>query len=167
MPWRVVRARFVLAERDRLAGGVEDVRRRRHLDVQAEHLGLLGGRVVQEEIFAMQVDGHAERALGGGDARHVIDVRVRQQDVADRQLPAHREVEQPLDLVAWIDQHRLAGGAARDDEAVLEEWANGLGLDYHHSLLCSGAPPPLPVPSRLTPLGIGLGRLSAQSAFRP
>ena len=79
----------------------------------------------------MQIDRHAERALGFGDARHVIDVRVRQQDVRDLQLLRANEVQQLLDLVARIDEHGLAGALAADDVAILEERPDGRAFQDH------------------------------------
>ena len=61
----------------------------------------------------------------------MIDVRVRQQDVADRQPALPGERQQRRHLVARIDQHRLLRLLAADDEAVLEEGTDGLTLNYH------------------------------------
>ena len=61
----------------------------------------------------------------------MIDVRVREQDVANGQTGALRERQQRLHLVARIDQHRVPGLLAADDEAVLEEGTDGLTLNYH------------------------------------
>ena len=41
------------------------------------------------------------------------------------------ERQQRRDFVARIDEHGLARVLAGDDEAVLEEGADGLRLDYH------------------------------------
>ena len=41
------------------------------------------------------------------------------------------ERQQVLDFIAGIDEHRLAGLLAADDEAVLHERADGPALDYH------------------------------------
>ena len=41
----------------------------------------------------------------------------------------------PLDFVAGIDEHALPRARAGDDEAVLEERADGLRLDYHHAVI--------------------------------
>ena len=82
--------------------------------------------VVEEQIVAVQVDRHAERALGRGDAGDVIDVRVRQEDVPNRQRPPLGERQQRRDLVARIDEHGLVRLLAADDEAVLEEGTDRL-----------------------------------------
>ena len=39
--------------------------------------------LVEKQIVLVQMDRHAERALRLGHAGHMIDVRVRQQDVRD------------------------------------------------------------------------------------
>jgi PleD family two-component response regulator len=65
----------------------------------------------------------------------VIDVRVREQDVADGERVLVGEGQQGRHLSARIDQHGLAGVVAPDDEAVLEERADGLGVDYDHDVI--------------------------------
>ena len=47
------------------------------------------------------------------------------------QLALAHGVEQVLDLVAGIDDHRLARLLARDDEAVLEEGRRRVADDLH------------------------------------
>ena len=91
--------------------------------------------LVEEQVVAMQVDRHAERALGGGDAGHVIDVGVGEQDVPDRELPLAGERQQRGDLVARIDEDGLAGVRARHHEAVLEERPDRSRLDYDHAVI--------------------------------
>ena len=83
----------------------------------------------------MQVDRHVQRPLGGGHAGDVIDVRVGQQDVANRQPAALGKRQQRRHLVARIDEDRLARLLAADDEAVLEERADSLALNYHWSAM--------------------------------
>src|SRR5262245_23914335 len=61
----------------------------------------------------------------------MVDVRVRQQDVADGDLLRLGERQQALHLVAGIDEHRVARALAGHDEAVLEEGSDGLSLNYH------------------------------------
>jgi PleD family two-component response regulator len=60
---------------------------------------------------------------------------VGQQDVAERDVFARRELEQALDLVARIDQHALFRARAGHDEAVLHERADSLRLDYDHAVI--------------------------------
>jgi PleD family two-component response regulator len=83
----------------------------------------------------MQMHGHAERPLCGTDAGNVIDVRVGEQNAPDVQRLALREREQAGDLVAWIDQHRLAGAPAGDHKSILKERPDGLRLDYDHVVI--------------------------------
>ncbi len=51
--------------------------------------------------------------------------------MADDQTAAIRRREQIADLVAWIDEDRLARLLASQDEAVLPERLDGARLDYH------------------------------------
>ena len=131
MARRVMDARFVGAEGNDLRRLVEPVDRRLRLDLQAEHRAHLDRALVQEEIVLVQANRHIQCPLGGGHTGHMIDVRVRQQDVPDRQPAALGEGEQRRHLVARIDEDRFPGLLAADDEAVLEEGTNGLTLNYH------------------------------------
>ena len=79
----------------------------------------------------MQIDRNAERLLRRGDTGDVIDMGMRQQDVADCQSVSLNERQQTLDFISRIDQHRLAGLFAADDEAIFHEGADGASLDYH------------------------------------
>jgi CheY-like chemotaxis protein len=83
----------------------------------------------------MQVDGRAKRAFGRTDTGDVIDVRVRQQDVADRDRFAGNECQQALDLVTRVDDHAFVRPRAGHDEAVLEERTDSLRLDYDHRVI--------------------------------
>src|ERR1019366_4712604 len=116
----------------------------------------------QKEVGAVQVDGNAERALRRADARHVIDVRVRQQNVPDRQLAAFGKGEQPVDLIARIDEHRLTRDLTADDEAILEERADCLRLDYHSLTLQRGPTPRCLCLRGSRRLALVRGELSAQ-----
>src|SRR5207244_10105534 len=114
----------VVAERN-WRSVVEDVYWRRRLDAQAEHRTLLRGALVEKEIVLVQVDRHAKLPLGGRNARHVIDVRMRQQDEPHVELmPAHG-LEQLDDLVARIDHDGLPRPLASDHKAVLVEGWRG------------------------------------------
>src|SRR5690349_17071881 len=131
MAGRVVRAGLTLSEADHLAWAVEHVDRRLPLDAQAEHHAVLDDVIVEKQIVAMQVDRDRESALDGGDAGDVIDMCVREKDMANRKMLARGETEQLLDRVARIDDHRLAGRLAADDESVLHERAASFDVDYH------------------------------------
>ena len=82
----------------------------------------------QEQIIAVQVHRGAERALGRRHAGDVIDVRVRQQDMAHVQAFALYDRQKLGELIARIDENRLARLVAGDDEAVLEERLHGASL---------------------------------------
>src|SRR5581483_3047700 len=91
--------------------------------------------VVEKQIVAVQVNRRPGGALRGGDAGHVIDVRVREQDVANGELTAIGKSKQRADFVARIDQDRFACLLAGNDIAVLEERTNGLALNYHDRMI--------------------------------
>ena len=96
---------------------------------------MLDGPLVEEQVVAMQIDRHAERALRRGHAGHMIDVGVREQDVANRQLSLAGQRQQIRHLVAGIDENRLRVRRARHHEAVLEERPDRLRLDYDHAVI--------------------------------
>ena len=91
---------LVVAKRNHLAGRVVAVDWRLRLHLQPEHRARLDRALVQEQIVAMQVHRHAERAFRGSDAGHVVDVRVGQQDMANRQRVRVDERQQAANLVA-------------------------------------------------------------------
>ena len=131
MTRRVVRPHFAGAEHDDVARRVEHIDRRLGLDRQAKHRPRLDGALVEKQIVPMQVDGRAEESLRGRHAGDVIDVGVGQQNVPDRQRVAPGERQQACHLVAGINEHGVPGLFTADHEAVLEEWADGLTLNYH------------------------------------
>ena len=61
----------------------------------------------------------------------MIEVRVRQEDVADRQTPALHGREQLIHLVAGIHDDALMRVLAADDESVLEEGLDRRVLQDH------------------------------------
>jgi CheY-like chemotaxis protein len=83
----------------------------------------------------VEINRDVERSLGRGHSGDVIDVRMRQEDVADGQRFAPGVLEQRLHLVARIDQHRFTRVRTGDDEAVLEEGSDRLRLDYDHTVI--------------------------------
>lgn len=136
MTGRVIRPRFTLAEGDHFAGAVQRIDRwHRFVEIETEHPRLVNRAVVEEEVVRVQMDRHAERAFRGRHTGHVIDVGVREEDAGERDAGVTGEREQPLDLVARIDDHALFRALAGDDEAVLEEGADRLGLDYDHPVI--------------------------------
>jgi CheY-like chemotaxis protein len=136
VPGGVVRGDVEVSERDDVARGVEAIHvRQRVLEAQAEHLRLLGGGIIEEEVVAVEVHRRPQREPGRADSRHVIDVGVGQQDVCDADCRARDVLEQALHLVAGINQDPFLCARAGDHEAVLEEGRHGLGLDYDHVVI--------------------------------
>jgi len=79
----------------------------------------------------VQIDRHAKRALRRRHAGDVVHMRMGQQNVTDGQAIALGERHEAGHLVAWIDQHGFPRVLTADDEAVLEEGTDRLGLNYH------------------------------------
>ena len=131
MSGRVVRTHFEVSKRNGVAGVVEHVDRRLRLDVQAEDPSRFHDVVVQKEVVVVQVDRGAERPFRGGDPRHMVDMRVRQQDVEDSQFLLGHERQQAPHLVARIYEHGLVTVLATEHEAIFHEWRDGTSLDYH------------------------------------
>jgi CheY-like chemotaxis protein len=131
MSRRVVGAGLERPKRNNLPRFVVNVDRRLRFDVQAEHQARLHSVVVQKQIVLVKIHRYAQRILRCRDASHMINVRVGQQNVADRQAVSLYEREQTLDFIARIDDHRLARLFAPDDEAVFHEGTDGSALDYH------------------------------------
>jgi PleD family two-component response regulator len=78
---------------------------------------------------------YVERALCRADARDVINVSMREQDVSNRDSLRCGECEQAVHLVTGIDEHTVARTRTGDDEAILEEGADCLRLDYDHVVI--------------------------------
>jgi hypothetical protein len=79
----------------------------------------------------MEGDGDLEGCLGTANARYVIQVSVRQQDVLDRQAVLPACFEETVHFVSWIDEHGLPGVGTGHDEPVLLERGNRSDLEYH------------------------------------
>jgi CheY-like chemotaxis protein len=127
----VMGPRFVLTKRDHLPGRIEDVDWRLSLDGQPERGARLNDMLIQEKVVTMQIDRDAKSVFRGTDTGHMIDMRVRQENVANRQRVPPDKRQQSLDFVAGINQEALARLLAGDDEAVFEEWPNRLCLNPH------------------------------------
>jgi len=65
----------------------------------------------------------------------VINVRVRQQDVTNRQRQAADGLDKLLDLVAGVEHHRLAGTRATDDVAVFHERGRCPDFEDHRDMV--------------------------------
>lgn len=136
MSWCVVHTHFVLAEGNLLVRSVVAVDRRQiGIDVESEEAPLCDGLLVEKLIVAVQMNRRVQCTLRHADTRHVVDVCVREQDVGDGDALFGDEFEQTVHFVARIDQHALACASAGDDEAVLVEGGDGLGLDYDHAVI--------------------------------
>lgn len=135
MPRGVVDGRRTTAKANRLALRVEAIDRRLRLDREAEHAPHLDRPFVDEQIVAMQVNRHIERALGGGHAGDMIDMRVREEDMTNRQVPLAGDGQESRDFVAGIDEDGLPCRWARHHEAVLEERLDRTRLDYDHAVI--------------------------------
>ena len=61
----------------------------------------------------------------------MIDVGVGERNGLDAEAQLRHERNQVGDLVAWIDQDGVPRPFARQQVAVLEEWADGPGLEDH------------------------------------
>lgn len=136
VPRRVMHAHLVLTERNLLLRTVVTVDRRQvGIDLEAEPKAHRHRVLVEEQVVAMQMDRRTERALRNADARHVVDMRVGQQDVRDRDAFARDELQQAVHLVAGIDEQTLTRACARHNVAVLVERSDSLGLDYDHAVI--------------------------------
>ena len=129
-------ADFVLAERNLLVWAVEAVDgRQRRIDLDAEHASLLARPLIEEQIVVMQVHGRVQRSLRNAHSRDVVDVRMRQQNVCDRDVLTRDEFEQTVNFVAGIDEQALTRARARHHEAVLVKRRDRLRLDYDHAVI--------------------------------
>jgi CheY-like chemotaxis protein len=132
---RVMRFRGKVAEANDLSRFIEAIDRRLAFDVKAKEPAMFHGVVVQKQIIAVEVNRHIEGAFRGAHAGHVIDVRVGQKNTRQLDLLPGRVFEQAVDLITRIDEHAFPRPRAGDDESVLEEWADGLRLDYDHEVI--------------------------------
>ena len=107
MAWCVMRSCDEIAEANHLVGFIEMIDWWGLIDLEAKQSSVLDGLVVQKQIVAMKRHRNVQRAFRGAHAGDVVDVRMGQQDVRQRDPFARREHEQTIDLVAWIDQHAL------------------------------------------------------------
>jgi CheY-like chemotaxis protein len=136
MAWRVMGPNLEIAESDHQVGGVEQVDRRRgRFDPQPEECSLFDRAFIEEQVVAMEVDRDLQGALGGGHSGDMVDVGMSQQNLADRQRFLPGECQQSGNFIARVDQHTLPGARAGDDEAVFEEGADRLCLDYDHLVI--------------------------------
>ena len=109
---------------------------RLRIHANPEGQSLLDDGTVEELVGAVQADGNAERFAGAPDTGHVIEVRVGQQDVVDRQPVSLDRRQQLLDLVAGVDEHAFPSVLTAEDIAVFEERSDGARL-YQHGMSLS------------------------------
>ena len=131
VPGRVIDPGAVLAEAPRPLPVVEEVHLRLRFDLQPEHLSLLHDRFVEEVVVPVQPDRHAQRLLRRADAGDVIEVRVRQEDVADVQHVLLRRLQEERRLVSGVDDDAFARLLAAKDVPVFEEGLHRAGFENH------------------------------------
>src|SRR4029453_16091214 len=78
-------------------------------------------------------------------------MRVRQQNVANRQLVLRHCLEQEIDLVAGIDDDPLACLFTSEDEAVLGKWRDCSSFEDHLFSMRVGPHPHAPSPGGAQP----------------
>src|SRR4029079_9349266 len=100
-------------------------------DLEPEHRALLHGAFIEEQVVTMQVHRHVIGVFRRTDAGHVIDMRMRQEDRLYADVQVAYRTHQLIDLVTWIDDHRVASALAADDEAVFIEGRNRPNLEKH------------------------------------
>ena len=131
----MVRLRFEMAKGDGLPGVVVDIDRRLPIDLQPEHRTRFDRVLVQEHVVAVQIYRHAQRCFGRRDTGDMIDMRVGEEDMTDREVAAGGKRQEALHFIARIDVHGFACVLAADDEAVLHERPHGAALDYHDDMV--------------------------------
>ncbi len=65
------------------------------------------------------------------DAGYVIDMCMRQEDRLHADIQVAYRTHQLIDLITGIDNHRVAGPLAADDESVLVEGRDRSDLEKH------------------------------------
>jgi hypothetical protein len=87
--------------------------------------------VVQEKIVFVKTHGSVERRLRLRDARDVVDMCMREQDLLNVETVIANSRQQLVRFVARIDEHTFARPLAADDKAVFVEWWNRADFDNH------------------------------------
>ena len=93
---------------------------------------LLDDAFVERQIIPVEIDRRVERVLCRVDSAHVIEMRVREQDVLDLHLAVAHRGEELIDFVARVDHDRRFRALAADDEPVLVERRDGPDFQNHH-----------------------------------
>ncbi len=133
--WRVTRglvdADQVVSERDGFATLIRAIWWWLTLHVKSEHESLLNDGVVQGTVCVVEPHWRLERRFGAADPGDVIEMRVGQQNVRDRQPRELNRRDHVVNFVAWIDDDGLARGFAAQDVAVLVERRRGMSRQQH------------------------------------
>lgn len=124
-----------VAKADTFARFVKVIDWRLPFNLKAKQPAMLHDVVVQEQIVAVKADRHIERAFRRAHTGHVVNMRMGQEDTRQRDLLTDGILQQTFDLVTRIDQDAFSRPWAGDNESVLEEWADGLRLDYDHDVI--------------------------------
>lgn len=127
-------AHVVAAEPPRPLTFVEEVHGWLRIHAQTEHHSLLRDRFVQEIVRFVKADRRVERLLRPAHAGDVIEVRVREQDVPDREAALFHRLQQQLDLVARVDDDAFTRFLAAENEAVLGERGDRAHVENHRSI---------------------------------
>ncbi len=89
----------------------------------------------QREIILIQQNGCAGEALELEGATDVIDVRVGDENLLQREALGLKPAVDSRDLISGVDDDRFAGGFVAQQSAVALEGANGKGLKDHAAIL--------------------------------
>ena len=107
------------------------IRRRLALHAQTEHHALLNDGVIEWTVGIVKPDRRMECRFGTADTRDVIQVRVRQQDVPDRQAGSLNRRDHLVDFIAGIDDDGVTSRFASEDVAVLVERRRSVSRQQH------------------------------------
>jgi hypothetical protein len=97
--------------------------------MQTEHCCLFFGAFVEKQVIAMEINGDLECQFRAGYAGHVVDVRVREENVSNGDSAAIGQRQKLIDFVAGIDENPGPSAFARHEKTILEERTNGPGFD--------------------------------------
>jgi len=131
MSWRVMHTDLIVAKRQNLPWSVEHVDWWQRSDTKSKHRPLFDSSLVEEQVVVVQVDRYVQSFLRGRDAGHVIDMGMGEQNGTDREPVEAGELKQGGHFIARVDKHGFPRSFTGNHKAVLEEWSDRLGLDYH------------------------------------
>ena len=136
VPGRVVHPHLVISKTDR-AQVVKDIDRRRLPDRDTEHPPLPDRMLVQRQIVLVEMDGGIQRVFHESDARNVVDVRVRQQNVHHIEAVIPDHAEQLVSLVTRVDNDGFARALAADDKPILVRRGDGPDFENQSTTIIS------------------------------